>query len=174
MIYYIEVTVKVNTLKEVPMGVARLIKEYLAKNKVAFEELKHPIAFTAQEIAAAQKVKGKDLAKTVVVKKDGEFALAVVEAPDHVDLAKLKEVAKAASVELATEAEFRSLFPECELGAMSPLGTLHNLPVYADTKLAKNDQIVFNAGTHTDTIKIRFKDFSKLVKPVIGDISTQA
>jgi len=169
-----EPTGKVNTLKEVRMGVARLIKEYLAKNKVAFEELKHTLAFTAQEVAAAQKVKGKDLAKTVVIKKGGDFALAVVEAPDLVDLAKLKEIAQTPSVEIATEGEFRALFPECELGAMSPLGTLHDLPVYADAKLAKNDHIVFNAGTHTDTIKMTFKDFLKLVKPVVGDIAAHA
>lgn len=156
------------------MAVARLIKEYLAENKIAFEELKHPIAFTAQEVAAAQKVKGKDLAKTVVVKTGADFALAVVEAPDLVDLAKLKEISKSAAVELATEGEFRTLFPECELGAMSPLGTLHNLPVYADAKLTKDEYIVFTAGTHTDTIKMKFKDFSKLVKPVIGDIAARA
>lgn len=156
------------------MAVARMIKEFLDKNKIKYESLQHPIAFTAQEVAAAQKVKGKYLAKTVILKKDGETVLAVVEAPDMVDVEKMKKLSKAASVEIATEAEFRTLFPECELGAMSPFGNLHNMAVYVDKKLTEDETIVFNAGTHTDTIRMKFKDFKNVVKPVIGDISTKA
>jgi Ala-tRNA(Pro) deacylase len=68
---------------------------------------------------------------------------------------------------LATEKEFAALFPDSELGAMPPFGNLYNLPVYVDTSLTEDEEIVFNAGTHVDTIRIKYKDFVKLVQPKV-------
>ena len=68
---------------------------------------------------------------------------------------------------LATEPEFKNLFPECELGAMPPFGNLYDLPVFVAEPLTKNNEIAFNAGTHTELIRLSFADYERLVKPRI-------
>ena len=115
-------------------------------------------AYTAQGAAATMQISGTDLAKTVVLWAGDEMILAVLPAPNHVRLDKLAaELGK--SVWLATEQEFGSLFPDCEPGAMPPVGSLYNLPVYLDESLAADEEIVFNAGTHRDAIRIQYDDF---------------
>jgi len=124
----------------------------------------HTTAYTAQGAAATMQISGKELAKTVVLWAGEEMILAVLPGPNHVRLEKLgTELGK--SVRLATEQEFSSLFPDCELGAMPPFGSLYNLPVYVDESLAADEAIVFNAGTHRDAIRIRYDDFVRLAKP---------
>jgi len=92
--------------------------------------------------------------------------LAVLPAPNHVRLDQLgAEVGK--SLRLATEQEFSSLFPDCELGAMPPFGSLYNLPAYVDESLAADEAIVFNAGTHRDAIRMRYDDFVRVAKPQV-------
>jgi Ala-tRNA(Pro) deacylase len=109
---------------------------------------------------------GKELAKTVVLWAGEQMILAVLPAPNHVKLDKLgAELGK--SLRLASEQEFSSRFPDCEPGAMPPVGSLYNLPVYVDQSLAADQAIVFNAGTHHDAIRMRYDDFVRLVKPKI-------
>ena len=72
---------------------------------------------------------------------------------------------------MAQEGEFKDLFPDCEVGAMPPFGNLYDLPVYVAAALTEDKDIAFNAGTHTDVIKISYSDFEKLVKPAIGAFS---
>jgi Ala-tRNA(Pro) deacylase len=124
-------------------------------------------AYTAQGAAATMRISGKELAKTVVLWAGEEMILAVLPAPNHVRLDKLAaEVGK--PVRLATEQEFSSLFPDCELGAMPHLGSLYNLPAYVvDESLAADEAIVFNAGTHRDAIRMRYDDFVRVAKPTV-------
>jgi len=92
--------------------------------------------------------------------------LAVLPAPNHVKLNKLGvELGK--SLRLASEQEFCSRFPDCEPGAMPPVGSLHNLSVYVDQSLGADQAIFFNAGTHHDAIRMRYDDFVRQVKPQI-------
>ncbi len=146
------------------MTMSARLKELLDKNKVRYTAMTHSPAYTAQAAAATLHVPGKELAKTVVVKAGKEMALAVLPASYHVNLKKLGEVL-GKPVKLASEEEFASLFPDCELGAMPPFGVLYDLPVVADKVLAEDEEIVFNAGTHRDAIRMRFEDFEKLAKP---------
>jgi Ala-tRNA(Pro) deacylase len=107
------------------------------------------------------------MAKTVIIKVDGKMAMAVLPAPHKVDFKLLKEAIGAKSVELATEQEFADDFPECEPGAMPPFGNLYGMDVYVAAKLAADEEIAFNAGSHTELFRLAYKDFDRLVKPKV-------
>jgi Ala-tRNA(Pro) deacylase len=146
------------------MSICMRLKGFLDENRIPYSVMTHTTTYTAQGAAATMRISGKELAKTVVLWTGEEMILAVLPAPTHVRLEKLAaEVGK--SLRLATEQEFSTLFPDCELGAMPPFGSLYNLPVYVDESLAADEAIVFNAGTHRDAIRIRYDDFVRLAKP---------
>jgi Ala-tRNA(Pro) deacylase len=144
---------------------AAKLKSFLEENEVEYKTLRHEAAYTAQGVAASTHVHGWELAKSVVLKVDDGYALAVLPAPAHVDFERIKLAIGARAVALASEAEMQSLFPGCELGAMPPFGNLYGLPVYVDLSLGLDDSIVFNAGTHTEAIRIAYEDFERLVHP---------
>ncbi len=152
---------------------AQKVKEYLDSNGVRYVTLRHSTAYTAQEIAESAHIKGRNLAKTVVVRIDGKMALAVLPADCQADLKRLKEAAGAARVELAEEDEFAGRFPGVEVGAMPPFGNLYGLPVYADRSLAREEEIAFNAGTHTELIQLSRADYERLVSPVMADFAVR-
>ena len=147
------------------------LETYLRESKVPFQTQHHPQAFTAQEIAASEHVPGKMLAKVVMVMSDGRLVMLALPAPDHVDLAKANATLGAKETRLAEEGEFANAFPDCEVGAMPPFGNLYDLPIYVDKSLAEDETIVFNAGTHTDTLSLKYADFERLVKPTIADLA---
>lgn len=141
------------------------LKEYLDQNKIKYVTIKHSLAYTAQEIAATAHIKGKELAKTVLVKMDGRMAMAVCPASYKIDLSQIKKATGTENIRLANEQEFKDKFPECDVGAMPPFGNLYNMNVYVSESLGDDEEIAFNAGTHTELIKLSFKDFEKLVQP---------
>lgn len=143
------------------MPVAKL-KQFLDEHEVRYVTVRHSPAFTAQEVAASAHISGYEMAKTVMIKVNGKMAMAVLPAPLHVDLRQLREVTGADKVELATESEFKALFAECELGAMPPFGSLYGMDTYVARRLSEDEYIAFNAGTHTELIRMRFRDFEKL------------
>jgi Ala-tRNA(Pro) deacylase len=141
------------------------LEEYLRENGVSFEVQHHPSVFTAQEVAAAEHVSGKLLAKVVMVLADGEMVMLALPAPYEVDLEKTSEALGAKEVRLADEEEFKDTFHDCEVGAMPPFGNLYGLPVYVEEALAEDETIFFRAGTHTDTMSLKYADFERLGKP---------
>ena len=142
------------------------LKEFLDSHHVKYVSLVHSPAFTAQEVAASAHVSGKQLAKTVIVKVDGKFAMVVLPAHDHVNFAKLKEViGNNSQIDLAAESEFKDAFPGCEIGAMPPFGNLYGMTVYFASELAKQNTIAFNAGSHSELMQVSYQDYERLVKP---------
>lgn len=146
------------------MPIARLIR-FLDKNGVKYEKLSHSPAYSAQEVAAKAHISGWELAKSVIIKLDGSFAMAVLPASEQIDFGFFEEVTGCREIELATEDEFIDLFPECDLGAMPPFGNLFNMKVYVAPELAEDDQIAFSAGSHTELIRLSYDDFERLVEP---------
>jgi Ala-tRNA(Pro) deacylase len=140
--------------------------EYLDENKVKYVVISHSPAFTAQEIAASAHIRGKELAKTVVIKIDGKMAIAVLPASYNIQFESLKAMLGAETVRLAYEQEFIDKFPDCEIGAMPPFGNLYNMDVFVAESLADTKEIAFNACSHDQLIKMDYSDFEKLVKPV--------
>ena len=150
------------------MAISSTLKTFLDTHKVKYKSLKHPTVYTAQEIAAAQHVPGRQLAKCVLVKTERGVHLAVLPAIHLVDLAKLKTVLRVKKVCLANEVDIKLAFADVEVVAMSPFGTLYQVPTIVDKALAQSEEIVCNAGSHTETIKLRYRDFERLAKPRVG------
>ena len=150
----------------------RSLREFLDREKVKYVSIRHSPAYTAQEIAASAHIRGRELAKVVVVKLDDTKALAVLPASVKVDLDLLRQVSGARKAELATESDFANAFPECELGAMPPFGNLYGMTVYSDDRLAEDVEIAFNAGSHSELIRMKYLDYVRLAKPKVVHLST--
>jgi Ala-tRNA(Pro) deacylase len=146
------------------------LQAYFREHNVSFETATHSEAYTAQEVAAALHVSGHQLAKVVMVWAGDELTMTVVPASGRVDLRRAAEVLGADKVRLASEAEFAGRFGDCRVGAMPPFGNLYDLPVVVDPALAEYDDIVFSAGTYTDSMKIAYDDFERLVQPEVGKL----
>lgn len=151
---------------------AKKLKEYLDKEKIKYVSIMHSTAYTAQEVAASAHITGKELAKTVIVQLDGEMAMAVLPANRKIVLQDLREVTGSDQVKFASEEEFRAKFPECETGAMPPFGNIYGMDVYIAEALTHNEEIAFNAGSHTEVIRMKFGDFESLVKPKVISFTT--
>jgi len=148
----------------------RTLKEFLDREKVKYVSIVHSAAYTAQEVAASTHITGKEMAKVVIVKLDGQMAM--LPANRKIVLQDLREVTGSDQVKFATEDEFKAKFPECETGAMPPFGNLYGLEVYAAASLAQNEEIAFNAGSHTEVIKLPYRDFERLVQPRVLSFTT--
>lgn len=153
------------------MAISGRLKAFLDDAKVKYAAARHPVAYTAQEIAAAQHVPGRQLAKSVLIMTDRGPVLAVLPASYLIDLKKLKAFLRAKKLTIGKEAGIKERFPDIEVGAMSPFGNLYDVPVVVDRSLEAAEHIVFNGGSHTDTIKLRYRDFSALAKPKAGAFS---
>jgi Ala-tRNA(Pro) deacylase len=147
----------------------RLI-DCLDENKINYEILRHPEAFTAQRLAEIEHVKGRHHAKVVVAKSGAQHLMIVLPAQHLIDLEKLAKIV-GKDVSLESEEKFESLFPDCAVGAMPPFGNLYGVPTYVDKSLAEEDYIVFEAGTHTEAIKLSYRDYEKIVKPQMEDLA---
>lgn len=139
-----------------------LLKEFLDRNRVQYVTITHSPAHTAQTIAESAHVSGKEMAKTVMLKADGRMVMAVVPAPNLVQLDLLREALGATTLELATEAEFRDLFPDCEPGAMPPFGHLYGIPVYVADAVRESETIAFNAGNFRELLRMLTSDYERL------------
>ena len=146
------------------------LKEYLDSHHVKYISISHSPAYSAQTIAAEAHIPGKELAKTVIVRIDDHLAMAVLPASNRVNMSRLKAAASADQVELATESEFEDFFPDCERGAMPPFGNLYDMDVYVAEQLAEDEEIAFSAGSHSELVKMGYKDFENLVAPKVTEL----
>lgn len=149
----------------------RKLRNFLDEHRIKYVVVSHSTAYTAQEAAALAHISGRELAKTIMIKIDGVMAMAVLPASDHIDFDLVREAVEAERVELAGEEEFQDLFPDCELGAMPPFGNLYNMEVFAAGTLAEDEEIAFNAGNHRELIKMAYRDFARLVRPKVVNIT---
>ncbi len=145
----------------------RKMKEFLDREKVKYVSMIHSPAYTAQEVAQSAHIGGKELAKVVIVELDGKMAMAVLPANRKIVLQDLREVTGSDEVKFASEDEFKAKFADCETGAMPPFGNLYGMDVYVAESLAQNEEIAFNAGSHTEVVRLAFRDFERLVRPKI-------
>ncbi len=150
------------------MAIPASISNYLDKAGVSYDVIEHPLAYTAQEEAAVTHIPGADWAKAVVCIADERPMLAVLPAHYHLDLKALRDALGAKYVRLASESEMQPMFEDCELGAMPPFGPLYGQHVLVDRSLTGRPSVVFNAGSHRDAIRMPYRDFEALVKPVVA------
>ncbi len=150
---------------------AKKLRDFLDRHDIRYITIIHSPAYTAQAIAHIAHISGKELAKTVILKVDGELVMAVLPATHKVNLDIFRDSIGARSVEMAAERDFLDTFPGCELGAMPPFGNLWDVPVYVAERLTEDETIAFNAGSHTELIQMSFADFERLVKPRIVQLT---
>ncbi|HUH37294.1 MAG TPA: YbaK/EbsC family protein [Spongiibacteraceae bacterium] len=163
---------------------SQLLVDYLSRCKVPFELLQHPVAYTAPEVAEAAHIQGACFAKAVMVKIADELAMVVIPAHFHLEPALLSDAFDGRRVRLAVEREFRHRFPRCETGAMPPIGHLYGVASYMAPVFDERADIAFNAGTHTEIIRMAFADFRRLshadmldvgvLPPLAGPAATSA
>lgn len=149
------------------------LKNFLDEHKIRYVTITHSLAYTAQEIAASAHLRGKGLAKSVLIKVKGKLAIAVLPASYKIDFDMLKKALKTNEVRLANEQEFKDKFPGCEVGAMPPFGNLFGMETYVAASLVEDEEFAFNAGTHTELIRMQYRDFEKLVNPIILRFSSK-
>jgi Ala-tRNA(Pro) deacylase len=147
------------------------LEQYLREREITYEMHHHPLAYTAQKVAASEHVPGKELAKTVIVIIDDRSVMVIVPASRNIQVSRLANALGASQARLAEEKEFESLFADCEVGAMPPFGNLYGIDVYVDQTVAEDERIVFRAGTHTDTVHMKYADFARLVNPIVVDVA---
>jgi len=149
------------------MTIPSKLKDHLDSQKVPYKLLSHGEAYTAQEIAHLLHVPGKELAKVIMIRVGERFVMTVLPSTWKIDLSRLKEIFGEGHIQIAKEEEFNGFFPDCEVGAMPPFGNLYGLDVYVDRSLTEDEEIVFQAGTHHDAIRMRYSDFAALVNPQV-------
>lgn len=149
------------------MPLIERLRSFLGERHAEYTLTDHPKAFTAREVALAERLPPREVAKTVVLFGDAEYHMVVIPANKLVDFQELRHALGLTQARLATEDEIAGLFPDCELGAMPPFGRLYGLPVYLDSTLAVEPVIAFNAGTHREVIHMPGAEFRRLADPVI-------
>lgn len=153
------------------MPCARRLKEYLDQSGREYHIHAHPVAYTAQELAAVEHVPGKEMVKVVMLKAREKYFMTALPATHRVDLARFADIIGEPEVRLATELEFNELFPGCETGTMPPFGNLYGFDVYLDTSVTSDEIITFQGGSHRESIRMRLKDYLDLVKPRIEEFT---
>jgi Ala-tRNA(Pro) deacylase len=143
------------------------LRDFLDAHQAEFTLTVHPNAFTAREVAAAEHLPAREVAKIIVITSDDRFFMLVVPANKLIDFHEVRIALGLAHARMATEHELGRLFPDCELGAMPPLGGLYGLPVYLDSTLTGQDHIAFNAGTHREVIHMRTAEYRRLARPAV-------
>ena len=147
------------------MSISKRLRDLFEEARISYEVYNHPVAFTAQKIGEGVHCSGDRMAKVVMLNVDGKLAMSVVTGTQRVHLTTTCASIGAGEVRLATEDEFTSRFPDCEIGAMPPFGNLFGLPVYLDPAVAKDETICFNAGNHAQTVRIHYQDYERLDRP---------
>jgi Ala-tRNA(Pro) deacylase len=152
------------------MQIPKQLINCLNESGVVYEILQHPEAITAQRVAEVEHVRARHQAKVVMVKSNGQHLMTVIPADRRIDLLKVEKLTgKPASLE--TEQDFKSIFHDCAVGAMPPFGNLYGLSTYVDKRLTQEDYIVFEAGTHTDAIRLNYRDYERIVRPQVADLA---
>jgi Ala-tRNA(Pro) deacylase len=149
------------------------VDDFLTDHHVPFQRHQHEPVFTANRVAEALHIPGKEMAKTVLVRTNFGYILAVLPATHRIDLEQLRLNLGEHDIELASEAEMNQLFPDCETGAIPPFGSLYDLTTVVDETLSEDKEIVFEAQNHAEAISMTYEDFARLEHPRMGHFARQ-
>ena len=144
------------------------LQSYLDELGVHYRLSRHDEAYTAQDLAAAEHVSGREVIKPVVVQADGQFVMCALPASYRVDLDELRAQLQANDVKIADEAKLSEMFPDCELGAAPPIGRLYGMPTIMDESLFADEKVMFQAGTHCDAVTMSLADYRRVAMPEVA------
>jgi Ala-tRNA(Pro) deacylase len=151
------------------MAISKKLLGHLDKNKIKYEILKHKTVFTAYDLAQTTKRKMQEIAKTLLVKADKKYYLVTIPAHYKLDFGKVKKMLKAKKVDIAKEKDMKTKY-NVKPGAMTPFGTIHKAEVLIDKTLLKAKEMIFSAGSFTESLRMKVKDYIKAENPQSGDL----
>ena len=131
------------------------VQDYLKAQGAWYEPVSHRPTYNAQTMAETLHISGDQVAKTVLLRADKKYVIAVLPASRQIDIERARSVIDAKRVELATELEFQALFPDCQLGAVPPFGSQYGLSTIVDESLAQGEEIVFEGNRHDEAIRMK-------------------
>jgi Ala-tRNA(Pro) deacylase len=145
------------------------ITRFLTDKQVPFEQLQHLDTYDAQRLAQTLHVPGHEVAKTVLLRANGgyTYVVAILPAPQRVDLSRLSAALGGSRLAFATEIEIADHCPDCEVGVLPPFGSQYGMRTVVDTSLAEDEEIVFAGTTQRDAIRVRCPDFGRIEQPLI-------
>lgn len=149
-------------------------QRFLKQNGIRYAHSIHPPAYTACEVAAAERMPVHELAKVVVYSGDNGYGMLVLPADYSADLDEVRRLLALSAIRLASESELVEVFAGCEVGAMPPFGSFYGIPVLLDEAVAKTDFLVFTAGTHRDVLRMSVADFLRLANPLVASFAVQS
>ncbi len=155
------------------MALLERLRVFLDENHAEYTHTVHPLAYTAREVASAERLPNREVAKVVIIFGDEGYHMVVLPANRLVDFQEVRLSLGLSHARLATETEVGQLFPDCELGAMPPMGNLYGVPVYLDSSLAGEEIIAFNAGTHRDVVHMHTDEYRALVHPTVVSLARE-
>lgn len=144
------------------------LQSFLDQIGINYRVSRHPTTYTAQDLASAEHVPGRQVIKPVIVKADGHFVMCALPACHRIDLEALKQQLQATDVQLADEGKLPELFPDCELGAEPPIGRLYGMPTIMDESVLSDNRVMFQAGTHSDAVEMSLADYRRACQPEMG------
>lgn len=156
------------------MATPMWIRKTLERRGIPFDELHHYDAYTAQEVAQREHVSGHRVAKVVVVMADGRPVELILPASRYVNLDRVRTILQTQDVQLASEAEMERFFDDSEVGAIPALRHWQGVDVIMDRSLNVEGQIVFQAGTHADAVRLNFRDWYEMVNPQVATFCAPA
>lgn len=158
--------------KILSMKIPVKVEKFLNTSKAKYEIIEHRTVYTAYDKAATLKVPEKTIGKTLVLKIDSEYALALVPANKNLDKGKLKKAAKAKKIDFVKEIWMKKNLKGMRIGAVPPFGVLFKMKTFADVSLLKNPKIIIGSGVHKASIKIAPGALKKIVPDlIIGSFS---
>lgn len=145
------------------MFMAPTLEDCLRRTGCRYELLQHPHSRYSVETARAARIPGDRLAKTVILRDDQGYAAAVLPSTYHLQLYKLWEETGRTLV-LAEESEVRTLFQDCEAGAVPPIAMAYGMPTYVDQSLMRQPDVYFEAGDHVALVHMPMEEFVELME----------
>lgn len=147
------------------------LEQLLRRRGLPFETILHDAAYDAQRLAKAMHTPGDNVAKTVLLRSDDGYVVAVLQATHQIDFEKARHALAAHRLELATELESYEHFPDCEIGAPPPFGSLYGMRTLVDRALAEDEEVVFKGKTNDEAIRMKYNDFADFEEPLVADFS---
>jgi Ala-tRNA(Pro) deacylase len=144
------------------------LRSQLDQLGVSYQWLLHDRALMAQKLAQEEHVSGKRVIKPVLVRADNAFVLCALPASYYIDMDRLGRELGAREARIVDEKELQNVFPECELGAEPPMGWLFGVPTVMDDSLCRQEEVVFQAGTHEEAVSMSLSDYMKVARPKIA------
>ena len=148
---------------------AERVHSFLKEHGVKYETRTHTAAYTTSEVAEAEHIPGREMAKVVLLMAGDTLTMAVIPGDEMVDLEKAAAALGVEDVRLAEEDEFGSVFPDCDTGAEPPFGTLYGVRTIVDDSLT-SPTVTFDAGIHTETITMALDDYLGITNPERSDL----